>query len=95
MSKISKKTVFFSQNLDFAWYFMVFLVRTSYTAADTLTAGLVVRPCTSTYDPEQENTIAGPAGGTRAMPLPLPLSDAVARNVLKHAGAAHRQRFCR
>ena len=39
MSQMSKKTVFFSQNLDFAWYFMVFLVRTSYTAADTLTTG--------------------------------------------------------
>ena len=39
--KYPKKTVFFSQNLDFAWYFMVFLVRTSYTAADTLTAGQV------------------------------------------------------
>ena len=38
MSKISQKTDFFSQNLDFAWYFMVFLVRTSYSAADTLTA---------------------------------------------------------
>ena len=25
--------------LDFAWYFMVFLVRTSFPAADTLTAG--------------------------------------------------------
>ena len=36
--KYPKKLIFFCQNLDFAWYFMVFLVRTSYTAADTLTA---------------------------------------------------------
>ena len=35
--KYPKKLIFSSQNLDFAWYFMVFLVRTSYTAADTLT----------------------------------------------------------
>ena len=34
-----KNMIFFSQVLVFAWYFAVFLVRTPYTAADTLTAG--------------------------------------------------------
>ena len=29
---------FSTQTLDFPWLFLVFLVRTSYTAADTLTA---------------------------------------------------------
>ena len=36
---MSKKTDIFSQNPDFDWYFMVFLVRTPLPAADTLTAG--------------------------------------------------------
>ena len=38
--EMSKKVDIFSQNLYFAWYFMVFLVRTSFPAADTLTAGV-------------------------------------------------------
>ena len=40
--KMSKKVDIFSQNLVLAWYFMVFLVRTSYTAADTLIAGALL-----------------------------------------------------
>ena len=35
----NKNMIFFSQVLVFAWYFAAFLVRTPYTAADTLTAG--------------------------------------------------------
>ena len=34
-----KNMILFSQVLAFAWYFAAFLVRTPYTAADTLTAG--------------------------------------------------------
>ena len=41
--KPKKNMTFFSPNLDFAWYFPVFLVRTPYTAADMLTTGVAFR----------------------------------------------------
>ena len=57
ISKMSKKLFFVSQNLDFAWYFMVFLVRTSYTAADTLTPGYPINHTRSMFFWSKKNTV--------------------------------------
>ena len=59
---------FFSPNPHFAWYFMGFLVRTSYTAADTLTAESSATKAGSLVIP---SLTGGASQGTRTVTLAL------------------------
>ena len=81
--KMSKKVDILSQNLVSAWYFMVFLVRTSFPAADTLTASSAVA-CRDPGPADEQVQKTGGAPPAPAVSVLAAGNEVLARKTMKY-----------